>query len=438
MPTAVTENNPRRAVLSLLLSGEEKGGYANLALTEQKLAAYEGRDRGFITALFYGVIERRLTLDYYIGLLSKRSVESLTPSVHTLLRMGLYQLLFMEISPHASVNESVSLAGSAAERGFVNAVLRAAVKEKAALCPPPPERDLVRHLSIAHSIPRPLVRRFLSLFGEEGCSALLRAFNTRPPLTLRVNTLKITKEELLSRLLAAGYTAECDPLSPVGLRVIGSAVPTALPGFSEGHFFVQDTASQLATLALSPTAGSRLLDACACPGGKSFGAALLMGDHGRIDAFDIHESKLSLITSGAARLGLSSLSVGVHDAATPFTEKYDAVICDVPCSGLGVIAKKPDLRYRSDTGIDALPPLQASILRSAAAAVNPGGALLYSTCTLLPGENQEVFLNFLSENPDFTAEDFSVGPLHSEGGMLTLFPNIHGTDGFFMAKMRRK
>ncbi len=428
----------RRAALSLLLDGERRGTYANLALRDERLSSLSPKERALLTALFYGVTERRLTLDYYIGLLCKRQAADLTASTRALLRMGLYQILYMDGIPHhAAVNETVSLSRDTKERGFVNAVLRAALAEPSRLTPPDPSRDLVRHLSILYSMPRPLVKRFLSLLGEEGCRALLAAFTARPPLSLRVNTQKTTKEALLSHLVKDGYAAEEDPLSPFGIRLFGAAVPTALYGFEEGLFFVQDTASQLSSLALSPAPDSRVLDACACPGGKSFGAALLMGDRGTVEAFDIHESKLSLIEKGAARLGLSSVRTACHDATAPFSGEYDAVICDVPCSGLGVIAKKPDLRYREDAGTQELPALQASILSSAASALRVGGALVYSTCTLLPEENEAVFSAFLAGHPDYVAEDFTVGGLPSRGGMLTLYPHIHGTDGFFMAKMRR-
>ncbi len=428
----------RRAALSLLLAGEKRGTYANLALQDESLSSLSSKERALLTALFYGVTERRLTLDYYIGLLTKRQAGELLARTRQLLRMGLYQILYMDgIPQHAAVNETVSLSCDPRERGFVNAVLRAALSDQVLLTPPDPSRDLVRHLSILYSMPRSLVKRFLALFGEEGCRALLSAFNTHPPLSLRVNTQKTTREELLKRLLDDGCSAEADPLSPVGIRIWGAASPTALYGFGEGLFFVQDTASQLASLALSPAPGSRVLDVCACPGGKSFGAALLMGDQGTVEAFDLHESKLPLIEKGALRLGLSSVKVACHDATTPFSGEYDAIVCDVPCSGLGVIAKKPDLRYREDASVGELPALQASILSSAASALAVGGALVYSTCTLLPEENEAVFSAFLADHPDYIAEDFTVGGLTSRGGMLTLYPHVHGTDGFFMAKMRR-
>lgn len=428
----------RHAALSLLLAAEKNGTYANLALRDERLAALSPKERASLTALFYGVSERRLTLDYYIGLLCKRQAADLAASTRALLRMGLYQILYMDgIKPHAAVNETVSLSKNAGERGFVNAVLRKALSEPSFLAPPDVHRDLVRHLSVLYSMPRHIVRRFLSLLGEEGCRALLSAFNTRPPLCLRVNTQKTTKEELLAHLVKDGYTVDEDPLSPIGIRIFGAASPTALYGFGEGLFFIQDTASQLSSLALSPTPGSRVLDVCACPGGKSFGAALLMGDKGSVEAFDIHESKLPLIEKGAERLGLSSVKAAQHDATTPFSGEYDAIICDVPCSGLGVLGKKPDLRYREETGIATLPALQAAILSSAAAALKVGGHLVYSTCTLLPEENEAVFSAFLERNPSYVFEEFTVGPLASHGGMLTLYPHIHGTDGFFMAKMRR-
>lgn len=428
----------RRAALSLLLAAEKNGTYANLALRDERLASLSPKERASLTALFYGVSERRLTLDYYIGLLCKRQAADLTASTRALLRMGLYQILYMDgIKPHAAVNETVSLSRDKGERGFVNAVLRKALAEPSFLAPPAADRDLVRHLSILYSMPRHIVKRFLALLSQEDCRALLAAFNTRPPLCLRVNTQKTTREELLAHLAKDGYTPEADPFSPFGIRLFGAASPTALYGFSEGLFFVQDTASQLSSLALSPAPFSRVLDVCACPGGKSFGAALLMKDTGTVEAFDIHESKLPLIEKGALRLGLSSVKAACHDATEPFSGEYDAIICDVPCSGLGVLAKKPDLRYREEEGIKELPALQGAILSSAAAALRVGGTLVYSTCTLLREENEAVFSAFLESHPGYTFEEFTVGPLSSQNGMLTLYPHIHGSDGFFMAKMRR-
>ena len=239
----------------------------------------------------------------------------------------------------------------------------------------------------------------------------------------------------------AGYKAKRASLSPLTVVLQCSANPRRLPGFSDGLFFVQDEASMLSALALSPMAGERVVDSCSAPGGKSFAMAIISGDKADIRSYDIHESKLSLIKGGAERLSLNSISVEPRDATTPDPALFgemDAVLCDVPCTGLGVFAKKPDLRYKNFWDEDSLPPLQLEILKASAKYLKSGGRLVYSTCTLRKEENECVISAFLAQNPDFAAEDFSFGEVKSEGGMLTLYPHIHSTDGFFIAKLRKK
>ncbi|MBO7761238.1 MAG: 16S rRNA (cytosine(967)-C(5))-methyltransferase RsmB [Clostridia bacterium] len=431
----------RRGALSLLLRYEAGDGYANLLADGERLSGMEARDRALLIALFYGAVERALTLDHYIGVLAGRSAASLTPHTRAALRLGLYQLLYMNIPPHAAVHATVSLGKDKGERALLNGVLRAAAEAPDRLAPPPAARDLARHLSVAYSIPAATVRYFLGRLGEAETRALLAAFNTRPPLFLRVNTQKLTREALLALLAEAGYEAMPDPMTAHGIRLVGAVPLTALPGYREGYFFVQDAASQLAGELLAPRAGELILDLCACPGGKSFSAALLAGDGARIRSRDIHESKLPLITEGAERLGLGSVTAEVWDATVPdpaLCGKVDRIICDVPCSGLGVIAKKPDLRYRGLSSVAELCALSSRILDAAATALRPGGTMVFSTCTLTAEENGEAVTAFLSRHPDFYTEDFTVGGLTSEGGMLTLWPHRHGTDGFFMAKLRRK
>ena len=414
--------------------------YANLLADSERLSQMEPRERALLTALLYGVIERRLTLDYAIGVLASRAADSLTPHTRVALRLGLYQLFYMNIPPHAAVSETVSLGKSKGERALINAVLRAAAAYPEGVPPPPAARSLVRHLSVLHSVPAETVRYFLSRIGEEETRALLASFCTRPPLFLRVNTRKTDRDTYLAVLREAGLSAMPDPLTPHGIRLT-DAIPTAsLPGYAEGLFFVQDAASQLTTEVLSPLGGHRVLDLCACPGGKSFGAAMAAGDKADVLSRDIHASKLSLIRQGALRLGLSSVRTAEWDATVPdpaLCGKIDRVICDVPCSGLGVIAKKPDLRYRSLSGLSELTALSARILDAAAEALAPRGVLLFSTCTLTREENEDTVKAFLARHPRLAAEDFSVGSLRSEAGMLTLWPHRHGTDGFFMAKIRR-
>lgn len=431
----------RRGALSLLILWEERGGYANLLADDGRLLTMEPRDRAFMTALFYGAVERRLTLDFCIGVLTARPAQSLDPHTRAALRLGLYQLMYMDSVPaHAAVDGTVRLGRDGRERGFLNGVLRTAAAHQERLLPPSRERDALRHLSIRESIPLPTVRYFSRRLGIDDTERLLAAFNRRPPLCLRVNTLRTDREALLARLEDGGLSARPDPLAPHGILLDGATPVASLPGFSEGHFFVQDTASQLTTELLSPDPGDTVLDVCACPGGKSFGAAIAMGDTGCVLSRDLHESKLPLIASGAARLGLSSIRVQKADATLPDGElagRCDRVICDVPCSGLGVIAKKPDLRYRELSSVGELSAMGATILSRAALALRHGGVIVFSTCTLTREENEDTVLSFLDTHPEFIPEDFSFGNLSSVGGSLTLWPHVSGTDGFFMAKLRR-
>ena len=425
--------NPRAAAVGLLLALEERGGFANLVLSDEALGE-AGKDAPFLTALFYGAVERRLTLDYAACALSARSEKDLTPHTRALLHIGLYQIYFMRIPAHAAVGETVALAKNKGEAAFVNAVLRRAATSS---LPLPPEGRRARYLSVKESFPLSTVRRFIELYGEAETEALLSAFNAPHPLSLTVNTLRISVEALGERFTEAGLRWERGAYSPLTVKVWGSPPPTALPGFAEGLFFVQDEASAVAALALAPREGDRILDVCAAPGGKSMAAAVLAKGKGEGFAFDLHESKLSLIKENAARLGLS-LRVAALDAVTgdaSLDGTADRVICDVPCSGLGVLGKKADLRYR-ESG-DDLAPLGYDILCRSARYLKKGGALVYSTCTLLPEENGENVNRFLAEHKDFALEEFAVGEAKSESGQLTLLPHKHGTDGFFVCRLRR-
>ena len=429
----------RKTALSLLCKWEEKGTYVNLTLSREEAGSQE--EKALLTALLYGTVERCITLDYHLGVIAKRRMADLTPHTRNLLRLGAYQILYLSgIPDFAAVNECVKLAENRGEASLLNGVLRTLCREKADLSLPPREKNFARYLSVKESFPLPLVRLFLEEYGEARTESILSAFNREKGLTLRVNTLKISRADYLAALQKQGIKAEPTAHSPFGVRLTESLDPTGLYGFAEGYFFVQDEASQIAACALDPQAGQRVLDLCACPGGKSFSAALLMENKGQIDAFDLHESKLSLVTSGAERLGITALKAETADATLPRPERagvYDRVICDVPCSGLGVLGKKPDLRHRDISAIKELPPLQARILENAADALAKDGVLVYSTCTLLGAENRKQVEAFLSLHPEFRACPFSVGGLSAPDGMLELTPDRDGTDGFFIAKLIR-
>lgn len=432
--------NVRRLALRLLGAWESGDKFINLVLEDAQAAALPLAERRFLTALLYGTVERLITLDYYIECLANRPLKSMAPHTRRVLRLGLYQLRFMDGVPdHAAVSETVALAGSRAERGFVNAIMRNALRMPERLAPP--QGDAVQRLSVIYSFPAPLVRHFVAEYGEPMAEALLAAFDQTQPLTLRTNTCRLSRAALLRKLRDAGYRAEETVYAPFGIRMAESVEPTTLPGFAEGDFYVQDEASQIAVAALGACPDATVVDACACPGGKSFGAAIDMQNRGHLYALDVHESKLPLVERGANRLGLSCLTTAVHNGETPKTElcgKADYVICDAPCSGLGVLGKKADLRYRAGARLDSLPSLQGSILSAAARYLRLGGVLVYSTCTLNRKENEAVCDAFLATHTDFSLLPFSVGSFQASLGYATLLPPLHGTDGFFIAKIIKK
>ena len=434
--------SPRAAALQMLLNYESSGAFLNLMLqgTSRPDRLAEAKDRAFLTRLLYGTVERKLTLDYAIAFFTKKPADALSAHTRQLLRLGLYQIYYMEKVPaFAAVSETVSLSLHKGEASLINGVLRAALQTGK---PPLParEKNPARFLSVAYSVPLPTVKFFLSLYGESDTEALLTAFLQESPLTIRVNPIKISREDYLCILREKNIPAEPTAVAPYGIRILGRSDPMSLPLYQEGGFFVQDEASQIAGATLSPTAGSFVLDACAAPGGKSFSAAMYLSDRGYVEAFDLHESKLSLIREGARRLGLSSVVVDQKDATAPnaFPEnRYDFVICDVPCSGLGVFGKKPDLRYMSTDRFQELLPIQKAILDNTARALKPGGVLVYSTCTLNPSENEEQVQTFLCRHQDFSLLPFTVGGRSFPAGMETLLPHKDGCDGFFIAKLQR-
>jgi 16S rRNA (cytosine967-C5)-methyltransferase len=348
--------------------------------------------------------------------------------------MGIYQLRYLDRVPaHAAVNETVSLARSRS-RGFINAILRSYLRTDEIKLPAGPDGE---RLSIAYSAPRELCERYISLFGVAESEEILSAYLEKPALTLRVNTLKTTRADLKVKLEAEGFECINTETSPYGIIVKGNGLPSAI---SEGLAYVQDEASQISSLVLNPSAGDVLLDTCACPGGKSFSAALLMNNTGSITSCDLHHSKLPLITSGAERLGISIIRTEERDSSKPVPSergKYTRIICDVPCSGLGVAAKKTEIKYRPLAKNAELPPIQYDILCAASDSLAVDGVLVYSTCTILPEENGDIVDRFLREHSNFEALPFCVGDLSAPEGKLTLLPTSEH-DGFFISKITRK
>ena len=426
---------PRALCLELLLRQCAAGQYANLTLDSalKRDKALSPADRGLCTALFYGVIEHRITLDYIIDGLSTLPPSAIEERVRMILRMGLCQLLnFDRVPDHAAINEAVVLTPRRS-RGFVNAVLRGFCRRGKQVDYPDPEGAPLRYLSVRYSVPEALAEAFCRGYGFARAERLFDAFSKTPAVTVRVNTARTTREAFLEQ-----YGGTPTAISPHGVRF---ATAEGVAGaIAAGECFVQDEASQICTEAVGARTGERVLDLCAAPGSKSFGMALSMENTGEVASFDLHENKLSLIRTGAARLGLSIITARAGDAREADPAKlglFDRVLCDVPCSGYGVLAKKPDIRYKDVTAAAGLVPVQAAILERGAACVAPGGLLVYSTCTLLPAENGEQVSAFLAHHPEFVPEPFSVGHTHFDG-VVTLAPDTHSTDGFFVARLRKK
>lgn len=428
--------NPRSAAAASLIAWEINGRYANLEVSSS-LATSEmsEADRALYTALVYGVIERVITLDYIIATLSSRPLGEIDREALCALRLGIYQLTFMDrIPPHAAVSESVDTAPTRS-RGFVNALLRTYLRGGCRYTLP--EGDPLTRMSVEYSAPAELCAFWCERYGEDLTSHLLSSTTRNPSVTLRVNPLTTSTANVVAEFTEA--EASLCPLAPDMVTVKSAAHIT--DGIRAGKYFVQDPASRLCVKALDPQPGETVIDTCAAPGGKTLSAALDMKNEGRIIAFDLHENKLSLIRRTAASLGISILEVQARDARNPdpaLIGRADRVLCDAPCSGLGVIGKKPDIKYKSLDSIRALPEIQYDILCGAAQYVRPGGTLVYSTCTLNPDENEHIVTRFLMEHPEFRAVDFDLGTAGgSTDGMRTFYPHLDGCDGFFIAKMVR-
>lgn len=427
------KENARALVLQLLLRVEAAGQYTNLALDAAlRRSALSPEDKRFATALFYSVMEHRITLDAIIDARSSLPPSSLEVAVRQALRIALAQLLYFDRIPdHAAICEAVDLVPKRA-RGFTNALLRQFCRDGKVISLPD-ESDTSLYFSVKYSVGEPLVKAFLEAFGKERTEQLLAAIEKPPAITVRVNTSRLSASELLVRVPGA---------IPAKFAPFGVILPpnTALtPLLEEGLCFVQDEASQLAVEALDVHPDMRVLDLCAAPGSKSFGAALALEGSGVVQSFDLHENKLSLIRAGATRLSLTNITAAALDARQAtrlYPGVFDRVICDVPCSGFGVLSKKPELRYKDPADTAGLLPVQRDILEAAAACTAPGGVLVYSTCTLLSAENEAQVRAFLEHHPEFSLAPFTVGALTS-GGMLTLAPDTHGTDGFFVAKLQK-
>lgn len=437
--------NARLAALKALEKCRRAGAWSDAVLgSVMESEGLDGRDKALASALCYGVMQNRLLLDYDIDQYSTVRSARLEPKVLDILRLSAYQLLFMDRIPaSAAVNEGVKLCrslGYARAAGLVNAVLRR-ISENAKSMPEPAGETVAERLSVKYSHPLWLADHFICLLGADEAERLMACHNRAVPVTIQVNTVKTDTATLAAALEKRGSRPERHRFLPDCLVLPESGAVAALPELEMGLFYVQDAAAKLSVLAAEPKAGQRILDCCAAPGGKSFAAAVLSGGGAEITACDIHENKLKRLREGAERLGFANISTCAADGrrfVPRWESAFDLVLADVPCSGLGVIRKKPDIRYKDPADFVGLPALQLAILQNASRYVKIGGVLLYSTCTVRTQENSGVIERFLGENDSLVPEDFRLpGGLRSRDGMLQLWPQRHDTDGFFIAKLRR-
>ncbi|MDO5559159.1 MAG: 16S rRNA (cytosine(967)-C(5))-methyltransferase RsmB [Oscillospiraceae bacterium] len=432
--------NSRKEVLKLLNKTFKDNSYSNILLDSVLSdAEMSSQDKRFITVMYYGIIEKKITLDYIISKYSSKKLSKLDPTILNILRMGIYQLRYMDSVPdNAAVNESVKLTRSfkvSSASGFVNAVLRHFIRDNKTAAWPTGKIDA---MSVKYSVDTGIIRKLISDYGDEFTNRFLERAQLRPDVFIRHNTCSCSKDELIKALEGFEITQLSFP--PACMCVPGGDL-TATKAFDNGMFHVQDISSQLACLILGLVRGEKVLDLCSAPGGKAFTMAQLMENTGSITAFDIHEQRAQLVQSGAARLGLTNITARQGDALIHYDEfnGADKVLCDVPCSGLGVIRKKPEIRYKDTSEFEKLPEIQYAILKNGAAYLKPGGELVYSTCTLNRAENDDIIDKFLSENEDYEKADFPVIPGMPEGiYKLTLGDDVFGSDGFFISKIKRK
>lgn len=435
----------RKTALDALIACRKRAAWSNGVLKDYIARdRLDRRDAALATRLCYGVLQHRGMLDFFLQQLLTGKVKDLHPVVRDILHMGLYQIYELDKIPEsAAVNESVDLVKKYCRTqrfapGLVNAVLRSAVRTKGTLQQPTSLEDRYSH-------PQKLIDLLEGYVGKERLEPMLAANNDTPQTVVQVNTLRITTEELIEKLEQEDVTALPHSWMPDCLVLSNTGSLEKLQAFKDGLFYVQDAASKLAVRCAGIQAGdaTRVLDCCAAPGGKTFAAAIMMENKGHIRSCDIHRHKTTLIQNGADRLGLDCVLVREQDATenhAGWLEKMDVVLADVPCSGYGIIRKKPDIRYKDPDDMARLPQLQLKILDKQAEYVKPGGVLLYSTCTLVRGENEAVIEAFLKHRSDFALEPLELPPVFPRNttGMLTLVPGEYDTDGFFIAKLRRK
>ena len=438
--------NAREIAYKVLLDVEKNKNYSNMSINKHfKDVRLSNQDRGLATEIIYGVIENKYYIDYMIDKLSKVKTNKMEIYVKTLLRMGIYQIMFLNsISDYAAVNETVNLAKKKNSKvsGFINGILRNVIRQKEEIGKVKTKDD-VDYLAIKYSYDKWMIRNWMIHFGKEFTEELLEANNERPNIYLRINTLKITRDELIKKLEKQNIKAEKVNVVEEAIKVEHLKDIENNSLYKEGLFTVQDVSSMLVGKVMNPKENSLVLDVCSAPGGKTTHMATLMNNTGQVVSRDIYDHKLKLIKAASKRLGLTNVDVEEFDGMKLDREsigKFDYVLADVPCSGLGIIRRKPEIKYKEKEEFRQLPPIQKKILENASKYVKVGGTLIYSTCTIQDSENIDVVNEFLQKNKNFELvpiKEVNVDLENQEKGYMKIYPNVHNMDGFFISKLIR-
>lgn len=442
--------NPREGALITLYEINEKEAFSNIALNKElRRNSYNQLDKNLLTELVYGVLENQIYIDYIIGQFSTFDIKKMNPYTLNLLRLGIYQLLFLDKVPSfAAVNETVNLSKKYCKKttGFINGVLRNVQRNMKNIKLPNPEKNIVKYLSVKYSHPEWLVKIFLNNFDRHFVEELLKANNTKPDLYVRINTLKISIDDCIRLLTDEGYMVKQSPLIKEAVIVKGMQNIEQSNLYKKGYIQIQDFSSMLVAKILDPKEGEYVIDVCSAPGGKTTHMAQIMNNKGTIIARDIHEHKLKLVERNAQRLGIKIIhteNFSGNDLDEKLLNMADKVLVDAPCSGLGIIRRKPEIKYRKqDEDIKSITAIQYDILKNAAKYVKIGGELVYSTCTINTRENEDIIQKFLKDNPNYVLININEEykgfvPGEHNNGTVQLYPNLHNTDGFFISKIKR-
>ncbi len=440
----------RQTALQIIYKVNEDGAFSNIAMDRElsKNLLKDRRDIALVTEIVNGTIKNRIYLDYVIQQFSKEKLKKLSPWVRNILRMSAYQIIFLDKIPEsAAVNEGVNLTKKYSHQGsvkFVNAVLRNIIRKKEEIVFPEKEKDLCKYLNVKYSFPEGLIKKFLDAYGEENTEKMLSYFNSIPPVWIRINNLLTDSEEIENLFEEKEIKIERSEFVPEAYKIAEGNPVMNMEAYRDGFFSVQDITSMFAVDILDPIPGENIIDVCSAPGGKTVFIGERMNNTGSIKALELYEHRINIIKENCKRNKVTIVDAEAGDARylnLKYAEEFDRVLADVPCSGLGVLGKRPDLKYQGDSCKESeITEIQRDILKSSAAVLKPGGLLVYSTCTLNKEENEEMVNKFLQENDNFQIESFPEKYkkfLTNEGYFQTL-PFRDNMNGFFIAKLRKR